>query len=97
MIVETAAVNGKTPMQIADYATMRALAAAQPPKEPAQVETILTLFEEGHEAPPSIRAPDVAYLKALYSASPTLNKMAQLNRLTKAVLETSPDEPQAAK
>ncbi|TFI58034.1 hypothetical protein E2493_12645, partial [Sphingomonas parva] len=85
VVVESAAVNGKTPMQVADYATMRALAAVQPPKEPEQVETILTLFEDGREAPPSIRAPDVAYLKALYSASPTLGKMAQLNRLTKAV------------
>ena len=97
VVVETAAVNGKTPMQVADYATMRALAAAQPPEGVAQVDTILSLFNDGPEPPASIRAPDVAYLKALYSAPPTLGKMSQINRITKAVLATSPEEPQAAK
>ena len=93
VVIDSAAAEGKTLMQVADYAVMRALAAAQPPAEASGVDTILTLFNEGGETPPSLRAPDVAYLKALYSASPTMTKMQQLNRLSKAVLETSPEEP----
>ncbi|TFI56304.1 hypothetical protein E2493_20860 [Sphingomonas parva] len=97
VVIDSAAANGKTLMQVADYAVMRALAAAQPPAEATGVDTILTLFNDGGETPPSLRAPDVAYLKALYSASPTMGKMQQLNRLSKAVLETSPEEPAGSK
>jgi hypothetical protein len=95
VVIDTKAASGKSLMQVADYATMRALAAAQPPQEGTGVETILSLFNEGGESPPSMRAPDVAYLKALYSASPTMGKMQQLNRLSKAVLETSPEQSAA--
>ena len=95
VVIDTKAASGKSLMQVAEYATMRAMAAAQPPQEGTGVETILSLFEEGRESPPSMRAPDVAYLKALYSASPTMNKMQQLNRLSKAVLETSPKDSSA--
>jgi hypothetical protein len=97
VVIEAPAVAGKSLMQIADYATMRALAAAQPPQDSAVVDTILSLFNEGSEAPPSVRVPDVAYLKALYSAAPTMNSVQQLNRLTKAVLDASSgvgEEPQ---
>jgi hypothetical protein len=86
VVIEAPAVAGKSLMQIADYATMRALAAAQPPREAVPVDT-----------PPSVRVPDVAYLKALYSAAPTMSSVQQLNRLTKAVLDASSgvgDEPQ---
>jgi hypothetical protein len=97
VVIEASAVAGKSLMQIADYATMRALAAAQPPQEGAPVDTILSLFSPGQEAPPSVRVPDVAYLKALYSAAPTMSSVQQLNRLSKAVLDASSgvgDEPQ---
>jgi hypothetical protein len=92
VVVEASAIDGKSLMQLADYATMRTLAAAQPPANGAIVDTILTLFNPAQEAPPSIRVPDIAYLKALYSAAPTMTSAQQLNRLTKAVLEASSGE-----
>jgi hypothetical protein len=92
VVIEASAIEGKSLRQIADYATMRTLAAAQPPEAGGPVETILTLFSAGQEAPASMRMPDIAYLKALYSAAPTLNSAQQLNRITKAVLETSEGE-----
>jgi hypothetical protein len=89
VVLEAAEVRGKSPVQIADYATMRALAAAQPPQQGATVDTILALFNQGPEIPLSATVPDLAYLKALYSAPPTMNNVQQLNRLTKAILKAS--------
>lgn len=90
VVIESAAATGKSVMQLADYATMRALGGAQPPSESVVVDTILTLFDESREAPPSLRASDLAYLQGLYSGSPSMNSVQQLNRITKAVLKTSP-------
>jgi hypothetical protein len=86
VVLETAQVTGKSLTQIADYATMRTLAAAKPPNEGVAVDTILTLFDEGREAPPSVSASDAAYLKALYKSPGTASYQQQLVRLSKAVV-----------
>lgn len=89
VVIDTAAANGKTPMQLADYVTMRSLGGAQPPAGDMAVGTILKLFSSGSEVPPSVTASDVAYLKALYSGPATLSDIKQVNRLSAAVLKAS--------
>lgn len=93
VVIETTVANGKSVTQLADYVTMRAIGGAKPPAAGGGVDTILTLFNEGSEPPPSLRAPDLAYLQALYSGSATMGGTQQLNRITKAVLKTSPADP----
>jgi hypothetical protein len=89
VVLETAQVTGKSLTQIADYATMRTLAAAKPPREGVAVDTILTLFDQGREAPPSVSASDAAYLRALYKSPGTASYQQQLVRLSKAVVNGS--------
>ncbi|WP_322963611.1 hypothetical protein [Sphingomonas fuzhouensis] len=65
VMIDRDAVNGKTINQIADYATMRALAVVRPRKADG-IATILTLFD--HDAEPEGLTPfDWGYLRGLYS------------------------------
>jgi hypothetical protein len=89
VVIETAQVLGKSLTQLADYTTMRTLAAAKPPQKGVALDTILTLFDEGREAPPSVSASDAAYLKALYKNPGTATYQQQLVRLSKAVMNGS--------
>ncbi|WP_158703094.1 hypothetical protein [Allosphingosinicella vermicomposti] len=92
VVIESGAVTGKSTTQLADYVTMRAIGGAIPPGKDMVVDTILTLFEDARETPISLRASDLAYLKSLYSGSGTMRGAQQLNRITKAVLKTSPSQ-----
>ncbi|TFI57588.1 hypothetical protein E2493_14580 [Sphingomonas parva] len=95
VVLDQAALIGKSLVQIADYAAMRTLAAARPPAEGTPVDTILTLFDDP-QAPLSVTVSDVAYLKALYGGLPTASYFQQLSRLSKAVMESTPAAAEAA-
>lgn len=78
LLVERTAVLGKTPVQIADYVVMRALAGVHPP-DTARADTILSLFDPGNPAPAAqLTGFDRGYLKGLYSGSP--NQLAPMHR-----------------
>jgi len=73
LVVESAALDGLTTTQLADYAAMRAFTGADPRRLPGgKVPTILTVLETpmGAEVPNSLTAWDIAFLKSLYKSSP---------------------------
>ncbi|MCT8000470.1 hypothetical protein NZL82_01105 [Sphingomonas sanguinis] len=66
LLIDRAAVEGKTINQIADYATMRLLAEVRPRKAEG-VSTILSLFDPDGGAPEALTPFDWGYLRGLYS------------------------------
>lgn len=66
VVIDAAAVVGKTPTQIADYAAVRALARAVVPRMAPSVPTILTLFDATSAAPPELSDVDRALLRGVY-------------------------------
>jgi hypothetical protein len=67
ILIDRAAVSGKTVTQIADYAAMRGLARIRAPRISSPA-SILTLFS-GSSAAPGLTWSDKAYLQALYKFS----------------------------
>jgi len=67
-VVDKAAVAGLTPIQIADYASLRLLAPTGEVDvaEAGAPRTIMTLFVSPQTAPQALTRFDRAYLKALY-------------------------------
>ena len=59
-------VRGKSIIQLADYATMRSFARTRPPGGDTALDTILALFDPGHEPPPGLTDFDQAYLRSVY-------------------------------
>jgi hypothetical protein len=76
VLVDRAATEGLTPQQLADYATIRALAEHHP-EDAASHGSILTLFEE-ESAPTALTAYDRAFLTELYQGMPNLPASARL-------------------
>src|SRR5690606_21420886 len=60
-------VKGKTLLQLADYATMRGLAATRETKGQPAAQTILSLFDGEGPKPERLTVFDVAYLTRLYA------------------------------
>jgi len=65
-------VRGKTLVQLADYATMRALARTVPAEGDQAMGTILGLFDDGAMPPEEMTEFDRAYLASLYDGMPNL-------------------------
>jgi hypothetical protein len=91
VVVDNAAVAGLTPMQIADYASLRLLAPTGEvdAAEAGAPRTIMTLFVAPQTAPAALTRFDRAYLKALYRL-PTGSFASEVLRA--AVLETARGE-----
>jgi len=85
VVLEPAAFTGATIPQLADYVAMSGLMQTAPQGHPkAAAPTILTLLEDkrlGRPAPMSVTAYDLAYLKALYTMSNTLQAAPQRSEL----------------
>lgn len=76
VLLDSAAVKGKTLVQLADYATMRGLARTQVPEgDAAGLDTILTLFASDGVPPEGLTHFDRAYLAALYNSPANLPGM----------------------
>ncbi len=67
VLIEPSAVRGLSVTQLADYATMRALADHSPDKVPALHTTILHLFDAGADKPGGLTPADWTFLRTLYS------------------------------
>jgi hypothetical protein len=94
VIFDIKAIDGLSAVQIADYASMRALAKTRPMRADAAASTILGLFEPGAPHPYELTAFDLAYLRSLYDASsnvPAAVKIAGVSRMLRL------DEARAAK
>jgi hypothetical protein len=81
VLIDRDAVEGKSVDQLADYATMRALARTYPEEAGGEQPSILVLFEAEEEAPAGLTAFDEAYLSRLYSRIPNLPASARLKDL----------------
>lgn len=70
LLIDRAAVVGMDPMQLADYAAVRALTTARPARSMGH-DTILDLFASNDERVPAEATTfDREYIKALYSGAP---------------------------
>lgn len=78
VLLDSAAVKGKTLVQLADYATMRGLARTHPPEGAAGLATILSLFANEGTPPQGLTQFDRAYLAALYGSPANLPGMQKL-------------------
>lgn len=68
VVIDSDAAVGKTLIQIADFAVMRTLSGARPPREAGMADTILSLFDnDGAPPPPGLTALDEAFITELYS------------------------------
>lgn len=84
VLVDRADAQGKTLLQLADYATMRGLARTRPVDGEGQaMDTILALFDSGAEPPAEMTEFDRAYLGAVYDGlanMPGITKVLGVNR-----------------
>ncbi len=92
VVVDSSAISGKTVLQLADYATMRALARTRPVEDADGIGTILTLFDSA-TPPQSVTETDVAYLKALYAMPGNRPLNYQVSRIAKGVREATAPKP----
>lgn len=83
ILLDRAAVQGKTLMQLADYVTMRGLAQTRPPEAATAMDTILTLFDGEEPHPAAMTHFDSAYLAALYDAMPNLPAISKLGGVSR--------------
>jgi CubicO group peptidase (beta-lactamase class C family) len=70
VVIDRAAVRGKTLTQLADYVTVRGLSHSRPADGDEALDTILGLFAPGAQAPAEMTAFDIGYLRSLYEAPP---------------------------
>ena len=71
LVIESAAIEGLTTIQLADYAAMRAFTGADPARLPDRnLPTILTLLDTpmGSAAPVTLTDWDLAFLESLYAS-----------------------------
>jgi hypothetical protein len=80
VLIDRAATEGLSSGQLADYATMRALASDYP-TDAASRGSILTLFDEGGPTPAGLSPYDRAFLEGLYEGMPNLPASARLRDL----------------
>lgn len=84
VLIDQAALVGKTLGQIADYAAMRALARTRPAN--ADGDTILSLFDAGATPPPALTAFDRAYLAGLYRGPATRSAGTQVGTIARGIV-----------
>ena len=89
-------VNGKTLVQLADYATMRGLARTRPADgEGLALDTILALFDPAGAPPLEMTEFDRAYLGAVYDGIPNIpgiTKVQGVNRQLRRQAQADPAE-----
>jgi hypothetical protein len=93
--IDSDAAVGKTLLQLADYAAMRALAETRPPSDGGSaIRTILSLFDTSGAAPPHATRGDLAYLRGLYRAAANRSadqQRARIARLMRRDLDETTD------
>lgn len=86
VVIDDAALPGKSAIQVADYVAMRTLARTRVVESPS-LDTIMGLFSgEGTRAPPSLTEADLAYMKGLYRAAGNQTSRAQVGQIARRVV-----------
>lgn len=93
VLINADAADGKTVMQLADYAAMRTFARTKPPKGEVYYSTILQLFEDVDPLPQRLTVFDVSYLRATYSGTAEKPGNSKLKRISKGMDDASEDLP----
>lgn len=88
VVIDVAAIDGLSVDQIADYATMRALARTRPPEGDTRASTILSLFDPAGQAPPQMTDFDVAYLRSLYQDGASLSAATRIGGVARTYRKT---------
>ncbi|RYD58924.1 MAG: hypothetical protein EOP60_02495 [Sphingomonadales bacterium] len=84
VVIDDEAAVGKSLIQIADYAAMRTLAGARPPRLAGLAETILSLFDKDGAVPPqSLTQLDSSFIKELYFGEGTATARQKTNRISR--------------
>lgn len=93
VLVDRADAQGKTLLQLADYATMRGLARTRPVESDGQpMDTILALFDPGAAPPGEMTAFDRAYLGALYDGLPNMPGITKVLGVNRQLRRQASDE-----
>jgi len=93
VVIDDQAVVGKSVIQIADYVAMRTLAGARPPRDGANVDSIITLFDTGSTfTDPELTALDQGFLQGLYKSRPDVNAIKQKGEIARQIVRNSKDE-----
>jgi len=96
VLIDRADAQGKTLLQLADYATMRGLARTRPVESNGQpMDTILALFDPGAAPPGEMTDFDRAYLAALYQGLPNMpgiTKVLDVNRQLRRGADDAPND-----
>lgn len=72
VLIDSAASRDLTILQLADYATFRALTSVVPETAEARGASIVSLFDGGATRPSQLTEFDLAYLRELYSGIPNI-------------------------
>lgn len=89
VLVERAAVLGKSPRQIGDYVAMRSLAGVRPQRVTREA-TILTLFDPGTTSPAfEMTRFDRGYLRGLYSGAPNTLASTTQSKIVREIVEAN--------
>jgi len=86
VVIDIDVIDDKSVGQIADYAAMRALAGARPPKAGTRTDTILSLFEPGKKAPEGLTEVDRSFLKGVYAMQPNARAGSQIGAIADQIL-----------
>ncbi|NYT39952.1 hypothetical protein HZY97_04230 [Sphingomonas sp. R-74633] len=98
VVIDDKAVVGKSVVQIADYVAMRTLAGARPPKDGANVDSIITLFDKDTSfTDPELTALDQGFLQGLYKSRPDVNAIKQKGEVARQIIRNTRDEAAASK
>lgn len=96
VVIDDKAVVGKSVVQIADYVAMRTLAGARPPRDGGNVDSIITLFDEGSAfTDPELTALDQGFLQGLYRSRDDVNSIKQSGEIARRIVNNSKDAPGA--
>jgi hypothetical protein len=85
VVIDHDAAEGKTLIQLADYATMRAFAQTRAAHGTMSADTILSLFDPEANVPAELTDFDVAYLGSLYEGIANLPAMKIFARIDEAL------------
>jgi hypothetical protein len=97
VVIDDKAVLGKSVVQIADYLAMRTLAGARPPKDGANVDSIITLFDKDTSfTDPELTALDQGFLQGLYKSRPDMNEYKQKGEVARQIIRNTRAEAAAA-
>ncbi len=96
VMMDLAAVNGLSVVQLADYATMRGFARTRAIRGESAADTILGLFDPAGSKPMEMTGFDLAYLRSIYGGIPnltTVSKLAGINREMRKLDQTDGEKP----